>query len=485
MSKKNKKFQADHDHGPPVTRRDFITRGLMSGGAFLLAPSVLGMFLKTQIAQAALNCPSAVGPSGLVPFLSIDCAGGAGLSANAVVGSQTSGALVLLPSYSKRGLTYSPASTPGSIDSRFGTSFHVGPSPADSTRPISKVFEGIIGAASASTQANTRIVTICHSSQDDTSSNELNPVLSVARSGLIGRYFKNGIGNYNSASGGNSAPSLVDGTLRPFTTYSLQGILNSLSYGETLRTYALPYKTKMAKALSTLGQLQGSKFASLPQNEQFQNLVNCGLISNEGLAAIAAPVDPRLDANMQSIYGITSTSLNGDAFRAAIVYNVLMGNSGPSTFVESGCDYHNSKLPGDPSHGDVTDLQIGKEIGRALEAAARLGKPLFIAVFSDGSVTSTPDTRVWTGDDGSASLALLVMYKPGGIANNKQNQIGSYGIGQSVLTTPFYAKNPQFVSYVMLANYLSVSGQLGLFPSLAPVGFPTDSATVNSIIGFG
>jgi len=137
------------------------------------------------------------------------------------------------------------------------------------------------------------------------------------------------------------------------------------------------------------------------------------------------------------------------------------------------------------SASPYTALGIGRKILRAIEAAARLGKPLFIAVFSDGSTIASPNTRVWTGDDGQASLALLVMYKPGGIANNRLNQIGSYSAGQTTVGTPFYAKNPQFTSYVMLANYLSVSGQLGLFPSLAPVGFPTDSTTINSLIGFG
>jgi len=484
MSKKNKKFEADHEHGPPITRRDFVTRGLMSGGAMILAPSILGMLLKSQLAEAALTCPTVAPATGLVPFLAIDCAGGAGLSANAIVGSQTSGALSLLASYSNRGLTYSPASTPGSVDSRFGNSFTSGPSPNDGTKPISKVLEGILATASAATQANTRIVSLCHTSQDDSSSNQLNPVIAVAKSGLMGRYYKNGIGTRSSASGGNSAPSLVDGSLRPLSTYSISGVLDALSYAP-IANYPDSYKAKMARAISSLSESQGAKFASLAANDQFQTLINCGMISNEPLATGALPVDPRANANMQAVYGITATSTSQEAFHASIVYNVLMGNAGPSTIVENGCDYHNSLLPGDPNHGDVTDLRIGRQIGRAIEAAARLGKPLFIAVFSDGSTIASPNTRVWTGDDGQASLALLVMYKPGGIANNRLNQIGSYSAGQTTVGTPFYAKNPQFTSYVMLANYLSVSGQLGLFPSLAPVGFPTDSTTINSLIGFG
>lgn len=486
MSKKDKKSQADHDHGPPITRRDFVSRGLISGGGLILAPSILGILLKSQIAEAALTCPSAIAPSGLMPFLSIDCDGGAALSANAVVGSQTSGPLVLLPSYNKRGLTYNPASTPGSIDSRFGTPFHSGPSPSDTTKPISKIFEGIITTASAATQANTRIVTICHTSDDDTSNNLLNPAIAAARSGLGGKYYKNGIGARNSASGGNSAPSLSDGSLRPLYANSVTSVLEAVNFGATVSSYQPSFKSKMAKAISSLTSSQGAKFASLSANEQFHTLVNCNMISNEMLAAAATGIDPRLDANMQSLFGITATSTDQNAFQASIIYNVLMGNAGPSTIVQGGCDYHDNLPPTDPRHGDTTDLQIGQKIGRAIEAAARLGKPIFIAVFSDGSCVSNPDTRVWVGDAGRYSLALMIAYKPGGMPANRQSQIGAYTTGQTVATTGlFFSQNSKFTSYVMLANYLSLSGQLGLFPSLAPVGFPTDSATVNSVIGFG
>jgi hypothetical protein len=483
MSKKSWKTEP-HDHGPPVTRRDFISRGLIQGGGMLLAPSILGALLKSQLAEAALTCPSSAGTPGLVPFLSIDCAGGAALSGNAAVGSQTSGALTLLPSYNTLGITYDPASTPGSIDGRFGMPFHAGPSPADSARPISKIFEGIIKSSSATTQANTRIVGICHESQDDSRNNELNPIIAVSKSGLVGKYFRSGIGTSNSASGGNSAPSLLEGALQPMYAGSVDNIIQALNYGQTVQNYTPAKKAAMANAISGLSQAQAAKFAALPANEQFQTLVNCGLASNVPLATASPAVDPRQNTVMQAVYGITTTSNSYEALNAGIVYNVLMGNSGPGTITEYGCDYHNNVEPTDPQHGDVTDYRIGQQIGRAIEAAARLGKPLFIAVFSDGSVSSDPGTRKWPGDAGSKSLALMVYYKPG-IANNRNSQLGSYTTGQAANGTPFFARNAKFVSYVMLANYLAVSGQLGLFANLAPTGFPTDTATLDSIRGFG
>ena len=487
MSRNTKKQQMDphHDHGPPITRRDFISRGLITGGGLMLAPSLLSILLKSEMAEAALTCSSGSSAPGLIPFLSIDCAGGASLSGNAVVGSQASGALVPLTSYGKLGLSYNPATTPGSIDTRFGAGFHAGPSPADSTKVISKIFEGILATASATTQANTRIVTICHSAQDDSQNNELNPVVSVAKAGLAGTYYRSGMGTSNSTSGGNSAPSLADGSLQPMYASSVSSVIGALSYGTKLGAYTTAQKTEMAKAISSLSQSQATRFAALSPGDQFQQLVNCGFISNQSLAAAAPAVDPRTNAVMQAIYGITTTSNDSNALNAAVVYNVLMGNSGPGTISASGCDYHNQKPPGDVDHGDNVDLKIGQLIGRAIEAAAQLGKPLFISVFSDGSVISNPDTRVWVSDNGSASLALLVLYKPAGLPANKNSQIGSYTSGQTASRTPFFAASPKFTSYVMLANYLSVCGQLGSFSGMAPSGFPTDTATLNSIIGFG
>ena len=114
-----------------------------------------------------------------------------------------------------------------------------------------------------------------------------------------------------------------------------------------------------------------------------------------------------------------------------------------------------------------------------------MGKPVFIAVYSDGSVNSDPTNRIWTGDSGSRSLAFMVLYRPSGVIENRKPQIGNYTAGQTVSLTPFFANNPKFSSYVILANYLSVCGKLGSFAGLAPSGFNTSTAAIDSIIGFG
>ena len=68
-----------------------------------------------------------------------------------------------------------------------------------------------------------------------------------------------------------------------------------------------------------------------------------------------------------------------------------------------GFDYHT----GERGTGEIRDLRAGRCMGACLEYAARLGVPLMLYVFSDGSVASngqiddTPEGRgkgEWTGD---------------------------------------------------------------------------------------
>jgi hypothetical protein len=372
------------------------------------------------------------------------------------------------------------------MDNRFGSSFHVGPSPSDSTKPVSRIFEGMTATMSAATQANTRIVTICHTSQDDTSDNELTPNIAVTQAGLRGRLIQNGIGTSNSLSGGNSASALADASYRPMYASSIRSVTGALSYGTILSAYPAVYREKLANAISNLSQSQATRFSQLSLADQFQTLVNCGYITNKNYATTTPDIDPRTNAAMQAVYGLTATQVDGRSRNAAIVYNTLMGNSGPGVISIGGCDYHGEAVPGASGHGDFKDLEIGSEIGRAVEAAARLAKPLFIAVYSDGSVYSQDNTRVWNGDAGSKSLAFMVYYRPTGAPAIRKQQVGYFSnSGQSANTTPFWTKNTKFTSYVMIANYLNVCGQRSLFSSIAPSGFDTSTATIDSILGFG
>src|SRR5579864_2840248 len=84
-------------HPRPITRRQLMGAGFLSGPAFVLAPAWLGALLKTRRAEAAIPLDTdiddlrkacmyplpagggATGSTGPVPFITIDLAGGANL----------------------------------------------------------------------------------------------------------------------------------------------------------------------------------------------------------------------------------------------------------------------------------------------------------------------------------------------------------------------------------------------------------------------
>lgn len=66
-------------HGKPVTRRELISQGLISGGAMVLTPSLLGtIYSQTAQGQEAIAgaCPTDDGPVGGTAAIVIELVGG-------------------------------------------------------------------------------------------------------------------------------------------------------------------------------------------------------------------------------------------------------------------------------------------------------------------------------------------------------------------------------------------------------------------------
>src|SRR5688572_17258177 len=86
------------DHPRPVTRRQFVAQGFVTGAATVIAPTIFGLFANPRTAQAALSpdlealkqsCGIAVQGAGKIPFICIDLAGGANMAgSNVLTGGQ-------------------------------------------------------------------------------------------------------------------------------------------------------------------------------------------------------------------------------------------------------------------------------------------------------------------------------------------------------------------------------------------------------------
>jgi len=100
------------NHGKPVTRREMIARGFMTGPAVIAAPSILAMMLGSEKARAmsadleAMRIPCGIiGGAGKIPFICFDLAGGANTFGSEVqIGRQRQLDFLSTQGYAKVGL---------------------------------------------------------------------------------------------------------------------------------------------------------------------------------------------------------------------------------------------------------------------------------------------------------------------------------------------------------------------------------------------
>src|ERR1700730_7357940 len=226
------------NHPRPITRRQLMGAGFLSGPAFVLAPAWLGALLKAQRADALAldndmakiqpecklqnpqNGGGAVGTTGPVPFITIDLVGGANLMGSealaGMAGSPTN--FISTAGYNKLGLPGAMVPTSSTfIDSSLGLPFH-----SDSA-----ILRGIKSKASAAALLKVNGVVIPAISQNDSNMNPLNAMYLIAKrvSGLpqqnnmpvpYGQYVTL-VGTNSTQSGGNSAApaAYVDTKLQP------------------------------------------------------------------------------------------------------------------------------------------------------------------------------------------------------------------------------------------------------------------------------
>ena len=501
-----------HENHPlPVTRRDFVAAGFLSGPAMVIGPAWLGALLKASRAEAGVplspdiqallgsgqcNVPTAAGG---LPFICFDLAGGANLVGSEVLvgvqGGQTN--FLSTAGYGKLGVPGNMVPTSSAnIDASLGLLWH-----ADGA-----IKRGILSKATTpATAAGTNGAVICAMSQNDTQNNPHNPMYGIAKAGAQGLLLTLA-GTESTVSGGNSqAPmALVDPALQP-TTISQPSDATALvnTGGATADPVAVavlesqarisggttPYQSgntgSFGGALSAPnGPTPGVQLYSDPVTDSaLKNQVRCAYVKSANTAAVfgnPAALDPTQDPNI--VGGTTpiftaSDFMDNDVQKTATVMKlVLDGFAGAGTITLGGYDYHD----GTRATGEGRNFKAGQMIGAVLEYAQRVGKPVMIYVFSDGSLTSTGmvDSSVggrgklgWQGDNSSVASTFFLAYSPKGRPQLRNGtagqQIGYFGSDGSVVSTSSPAANAvnQLVQVVIL-NYMGLLGTDAQFPTL-------------------
>ncbi|HVO07456.1 MAG TPA: hypothetical protein VMT83_11765 [Burkholderiaceae bacterium] len=478
------------DHPAPLTRRDFLGRGLITGGVTMIGASAFSLFADPRAAYATLspdiaalkNSPCNIVPgAGKIPFICFDLAGGANIAgSNVLVGGQ-GGQLDFLSTagYSKLGLpgNMTPNSSIGAgsfVDQQLGLAFH-----GDSA-----FLRGILTRTAVTTRANVNGTVIPALSQNDTANNPHNPMYGIYSAGALGDLLAL-IGSDNSDSGGNSmAPSyMMDATARPTKVDQSSDVTGLVDTGKLVGLLNQADATAVLESMERISKkkLDNSTLRTdLSADAVVKDLVQCGYVKAADLADrygnAKQALDPDIDANIVGPTGIfTQAEYDGDSEirkTAAVMKMVINGYAGAGTIEMGGFDYHT----GDRSTGELRDFRAGVCIGACLEYAARRHMPLMVYVFSDGSLSSngmidnSADGRgkgVWTGDNQSTAAAFFLAYSPAGPITALRNQIGYFTSDGSVVSTGSPAANAvNLLAETVVLNYMALHGQEGAFQTM-------------------
>lgn len=499
------------DHPRPVTRRQFVSQGFMTGAAFTSGAGVMSLFSNPRDAMAlspdldAMVNTCQVGGTGAnkIPFICFDLAGGANIAGSNVLVGKEGGQTDFLSTagYEKMGLPGDMI--PGLVDPDLqlpyenfdlGLGFHLD----------SAFRRGILGSFKGS--GNEQFINgavIPARSDNDTGNNPHNPMYGIARAGLGGIGADGEIltlaGSENTDSGGNSMlpQALYDPELRPTKVDRPADVVNLIDTGDLVGILSKDDATAVMESIYRLTDKKLDQVQTgITRDAVVKEMVRCGYLKSADIAERFGDliIDPSKDPLIVDQPGAPGTGiftedefdLNGSDGRSArefrktasIMKLVVNGFAGAGTVEMGGYDYHG----GARAEGEVKDERAGRCMGACLEYAARIGVPLMMYVFSDGSLSSNGaidtseagrDKGEWSSDNSSTAGSFFLVYNPDrrptiiGATPEIQavhQQIGYMDAGGSVArgATPA-ANNVNLLVNTVILNYMALHGEQGAF----------------------
>lgn len=462
MSKKKNNDQIDLSHleGHRLkTRRDFLSHGLISMSASIMAPSLLSFLTSKKL--YAMDCGGAIemmSENRSIPVIIFDLAGGANFAGSSILVGGAGGQTDMLSSYAALGLPpdMHPGNT-GMMSNELGLKFH----------SDSPYLRGIQSVTTAGVRAKVDGGIFCARSSDDTRNNQHNPMYWLNKAGAMGELTQI-IGTNTSESGGNSMAPLasINPLVAPATIRNTNDILGLISVGRLNQMFPGNRAEQVMRAVERLSERRLAQFSSQSLPEQIKSLVQCGYINSRDVLNRYTPnsLSPAEDPDVLDLFNLS----NSDQMRtAAIAKLVLDGYSGAGTITKGGYDYHT----GNRRVGEVRDFDAGALIGRVIELAARKGKDVMIYVLTDGGVSSrpmiddTPEGRgkyAWTGDSSVRSSTFMMVYRHQGRAtlrSPERRQIGFFDANGAVnRNATLISDNVTNLAKAVVANYLALSG---------------------------
>jgi len=471
-------------HGLPKTRREFLASGVLGMSGFVVAPTVLSVLSQELSADAQSSGCGSNQPSSMFPFVTVNLGGGAALHANVVPHDVNRQPLL---SYTNIGL---------GLPANFNIIREFGNTPFPVTLGgvlVSKFLEGMrVGAANPAAGnaptsfARTAFLPCYIRSQDDNSQDNKHTYFGLVQAAggrgtdlpLLGTAASpTGVGQ-NYAGPRPSAPLRVG---------SFGDIAGALGPSGNLGTQlaAPAQRTSLLNLIKSLSDSQKRRLASTATGQTLGQLMQCATGKNAELSTgSSAAFDPRLDANLAGVWGITAaTAPNNQAVvQASLIYNALNGKAAACGISMGGYDYHNNPR----TTTDQRDLEAGTLVGRILRSAEVMNRPVVIDVVSDGSVSHTnsnlPDGSP-SGDSGSRGCTYMIVFNPAGRPATNDFQIGEFTNAQSAADNTIQNWSVERAAMARFANYLAVQGKLSMLEQILPGQFAVSD--LNKILKFG
>ena len=468
------------DHRRPVTRRQFLGQGFMTGSAFVAMPTVFSLIGQVNRANAqGMDCTLG-GPSAGMPYIGFDLGGGANIAgSNVLVGLNSQ--LQELSTDGYRILGLPEELTPATLGTDvfrddFGLLFH----------RDSALLRGMRRFTSAATRAQTHGVILCARSANDTGNNPHNPIYGINNAGASGALIEL-IGSEPTDSGGRSTIPMTtfDPAKRPTKIDRPSDARGLVDTGQLVNMLGQTGAGQVMNAMETISK---DKLAMMNEDQLTSDVVRCAYEQSRQLVVdFGDPnsVDPLQDPEIvlvdpadplapTPIFADPNELNNTSEFRktASVMKLVIEQKAGAGTVQFGGYDYHDSTR----ATGELKDERAGEAIGLALEYANRKNMDLMIYVFSDGSVSSNGQIDnsadgggkgIWRGDNSSTAASLILVHGRNGRPplRNGNHQLGVFRSSGSVETGsgagPFtqFSNSPETLAEVVVLNYLALHGR--------------------------
>lgn len=486
-------------HKKPRTRREFMAYGFYGATTSFILPTFASMVLNQNEAFAETVACELPQFSPGMPYLCIDVGGGMNIAgANVLVGMSSAGEHQ--EDYGSSSSDYvrlgiAPSESPnltGKVVDKYGLKFHrasgilagmneiLDGQNMPNGKPISDGVDGLI---------------FCTRTSDDTATNPLNTIYMANKAGAKGELVQL-VGNSATDTGARSAApsSEVNLNIRPSNIRQNSDAEGLLSVGSKLSGTSFlnvsageAGKDRLKKFIDRISKMSKSKIEEVAKKDsigQIKDVLNC---SSQGAKQLfnqftSENLNPDSDTAVNTVFGSTDQNI------AAVAKLVLDSLAGAGSITIGGGDYHG----GTAVNTHAKDMEVGRAIGKCILLAKEKGKNLAIHLYTDGGVAgdagglSEPVETLgagngnivekvkWTGDSGTRSSAILLIYKHDhdGTSLVKENasgprrQIGNFVKNGGVNLNTIIGNNTENLWKAIMLNYLAAQGKEGDFENI-------------------